>query len=185
LVEQAGQLVSKERLLQEVWPDATVSDAALTVCIGELRRLLGDSARAPQFIETVHRHGYRFIAPVTRIGNHVQAAVPPRRPRSVSPPLVGRQTELRRLHAALTTVQNGERQVVLVTGEPGIGKTALLDAFVAQVTAATPLWTARGQCIAHYGAGEAYLPVLDALEQLCREADGEQVLAQLEQYAPT
>ena len=185
LVEQAGQLVSKERLLQEVWPDVTVSDAALTVCIGDLRRLLGDSARAPQFIETVHRHGYRFIAPVTRTGGQMQAKETLQRPRSVPPRLVGRQTELRRLHDALTTVQNGERQVVFITGEPGIGKTTLLDTFVAQVTVATPLWTARGQCIAHYGASEAYLPVLEALEQLCREADGEQVLAQLERYAPT
>src|SRR5262245_31092808 len=62
LVEQAGRLVTKSALLDAVWPDTTVSDAAaLTVCIGALRRELGDDPRAPRFIETVSRRGYRFI----------------------------------------------------------------------------------------------------------------------------
>jgi predicted ATP-dependent serine protease len=104
-----------------------------------LRRLLGDAARTPQFIETVHRYGYRFIAPVTQSGGQMQASVAPHLPRPVSPLLVGREAELRRLHDCLAKAQGGERQVVFVTGEPGIGKTALLDAFVAQFSAAMPL----------------------------------------------
>ena len=48
-----------------------------------------------------------------------------------------------------------------------------------------PLWVARGQCIAHYGAGEAYLPVLDALGRLCREPGSEPLLTALAQHAPT
>src|SRR5262245_18832930 len=63
LVDHAGQLVTKETLLQAVWPDTIVSDAALTVCIRELRQALHDNAKASQYIETVHRRGYRFIAP--------------------------------------------------------------------------------------------------------------------------
>jgi DNA-binding winged helix-turn-helix (wHTH) protein len=61
LVAQAGQLVTKESLLQAVWPEAVVSEAVLTSCIGELRKALGDTAQAPRFIQTVHRRGYRFI----------------------------------------------------------------------------------------------------------------------------
>jgi len=61
LLEQAGQLVTKEALLEAIWPDAVVSEAVLTVCIGELRKALRDSAQAPRFIQTVHRRGYRFI----------------------------------------------------------------------------------------------------------------------------
>src|SRR5206468_3414950 len=61
----AGQLVSKEALLNAVWPQTYVSDVVLMVCIRELRRALGDDAKQPRYIETVHRRGYRFIAAAT------------------------------------------------------------------------------------------------------------------------
>ena len=64
LVREAGKLVSKDRFLEEVWRGVPVTDEALTQCIKTLRRQLGDSAAAPVFIETVPKHGYRFIAPV-------------------------------------------------------------------------------------------------------------------------
>jgi predicted ATPase len=54
----------------------------------------------------------------------------------------------------------GQRQCVFITGEAGIGKTTLVDAFVAQVQAMEPVWLGRGQCIEQYGAGEAYLPLM-------------------------
>ena len=63
LVEHAEQLVTKEMLSQILWPGTYVSDSVLMVCIRELRKALGDEARAPRFIETVHGRGYRFIAP--------------------------------------------------------------------------------------------------------------------------
>src|SRR5262245_32598750 len=61
LVAHAGRLVTKEELFRAVWPDVTVSEAALTVCVAEIRRALGDDAKAPQYIETVHRRGYRCL----------------------------------------------------------------------------------------------------------------------------
>src|SRR5690242_9042997 len=64
LVEAGGELVTKERLLDTVWAETFVGDAVLKVSIGEIRRALGDACRAPRFIETVHRRGYRFIAPL-------------------------------------------------------------------------------------------------------------------------
>src|SRR4029450_9825520 len=63
LVERAGQPVRKEDLFAAVWSGTVVSDDALTSCIQELRRVLGDDARQPQYIETGDRYGYRFIAP--------------------------------------------------------------------------------------------------------------------------
>ena len=66
LVEHAGQVVSKAALLDALWPGVYVTDMAPMICIRELRKALGDDARVPQFIETVHRRGYRFIAPLTR-----------------------------------------------------------------------------------------------------------------------
>jgi DNA-binding winged helix-turn-helix (wHTH) protein len=64
LVRERGRLVAKDRFLEEVWRGVPVTDEALTQCIKTLRRQLGDSAADPRFIETVPKHGYRFIAPV-------------------------------------------------------------------------------------------------------------------------
>jgi len=64
LVGEAGRLVTKDRFMAEVWRGVPVTDEALTQCIRTLRRQLGDDAAAPRFIETVPKHGYRFIAPL-------------------------------------------------------------------------------------------------------------------------
>lgn len=64
LVGAQGELISKERFLDEVWRGVPVTDEALTQCIKTLRRQLADDAGSPRFIETVPKHGYRFIAPV-------------------------------------------------------------------------------------------------------------------------
>jgi adenylate cyclase len=64
LVERAGQPVSKDDLFAAGWSGTVVSDDALATCIQELRRALGDDAKQPQYIETRHRYGYRFIAPL-------------------------------------------------------------------------------------------------------------------------
>ena len=66
LLSEAGQLVSKDRFLEQVWRGVPVTDEALTQCVRTLRRQLGDDAAAPRFIETVPKHGYRFIAAVER-----------------------------------------------------------------------------------------------------------------------
>src|SRR5512134_3085958 len=66
LAEHRGRLVTKDDLLATVWRDTVVSDAALSSCIRDLRRVLVDSSDAPRYIETVHRRGFRFIGPVAR-----------------------------------------------------------------------------------------------------------------------
>ena len=68
LVRESGRLVSKDRFMDEVWRGIPVTDEALTQCIRTLRRQLGDEASRPRFIETVPKHGYRFIAPVEAAG---------------------------------------------------------------------------------------------------------------------
>ena len=180
LITRPGQVVTKEELFQVVWPQIVVSDTALTSCMKELRQVLRDDAQRPRYIETVHRRGYRFIAPLST--QPVQGSKSEQRP---TPPLVGREKELRQLHAWLNNALRGERQIVFITGEPGIGKTALVEAFLAQVAAAGAAWIGRGQCIEHYGVGEAYLPLLEALGRLCREPGSERLIAVLDQYAPT
>jgi TolB-like protein/Flp pilus assembly protein TadD len=66
LAENAGEVVSKERLMRSVWPDAFVGDDVLTRCISELRRVFGDDAKEPRFIQTIPKSGYRLIARVSR-----------------------------------------------------------------------------------------------------------------------
>ena len=79
LVEHPGQLLTKAALLEALWPETTVSEVVLSVCMRELRQALGDDARRPRFIETVHRRGYCFIG-------HLPTVHPSAPPPS-SPPL--------------------------------------------------------------------------------------------------
>lgn len=81
LAREAGKLVSKDRFHQEVWRGVPVTDEALTQCIKTLRRQLGDDAANPRFIETVPKHGYRFIAPIAASGG------PPTPPTPVIAPM--------------------------------------------------------------------------------------------------
>ena len=199
LAEHPAQLVTKDALLDAVWPDTTVSEAAMTVCIRELRQALEDDAQAPRFIETVRGRGYRFIASVTIVDRSpasTRADGPPGtafRPaplrqesmllRPVS--LVGREIELARLHQWFDTALQGVRRVGFIIGEAGIGKTTLVDAFVAQVENEETLWIGHGQCVDQYGAGEAYLPLLEAVGRMCRGPEGEHLLALLRRQAPS
>lgn len=64
LVAHAGQVVTKEALLEAVWPGTVVSEGVLKTSMGKLRQALGETARTPYYIDTVHGRGYRFIAPV-------------------------------------------------------------------------------------------------------------------------
>jgi DNA-binding winged helix-turn-helix (wHTH) protein len=191
LVSQAGQLVTKEALLDAVWPDTVVSESILTVAMRTLRQVLGDQARTPRFIETVHGRGYRFIAPVSPTmppegPMMLRRAGRPLLPTVSHPPLfVGRDVELARLAQWWTTVQQGQRQIGCIVGEPGIGKTALVETFVAQVRATEDVWVGHGQCLDHYGAGEAYLPVLEALGRLGRSPEGAPLVTLLRHYAPS
>ena len=76
LAGQAGRLVSKQELLSTVWPGVFVGDAVLKSTIRELRKALGDDSHEPRFIETAHRRGYRFMAPVTAIAAGGAPAAP-------------------------------------------------------------------------------------------------------------
>jgi DNA-binding winged helix-turn-helix (wHTH) protein/Tfp pilus assembly protein PilF len=64
LASRPSQLVTKEDILRELWPDVAVTDNAITQAVSELRQALGDNATAPRFVQTVPRRGYRFIAAV-------------------------------------------------------------------------------------------------------------------------
>jgi DNA-binding winged helix-turn-helix (wHTH) protein len=77
LVSEGGRLIPKTRFMDEVWNGVPVTDEALTQCIKTLRRQLGDDATSPRFIETVPKHGYRFIAPVEWLDGDAGAPASP------------------------------------------------------------------------------------------------------------
>jgi DNA-binding winged helix-turn-helix (wHTH) protein/tetratricopeptide (TPR) repeat protein len=197
LVRSAGEVVTKDQLLAAVWPDVVVTEGVISACLRDLRRALGDDPKHPRYIATAHRIGYRFMAEVTSDPQPLLDSGPATA--SAALRFVGRQSELGRLHAAWAKAARGQRQLVFVTGEAGIGKTELVDVFVAQVSGglSTPgvdkeersnrggLRLARGQCVELYGAGEPFLPLLEALGRLCREAGGGHFVTLLRRHAPT
>jgi pimeloyl-ACP methyl ester carboxylesterase/DNA-binding winged helix-turn-helix (wHTH) protein len=86
LATRAGRLVSKQELLDAIWPNVFVGEAVLKGTIRDVRRALGDDSHAPQFIQTAHRRGYRFVAPVVAEDGHAAppAAVPAVGPRTTA-----------------------------------------------------------------------------------------------------
>src|SRR5271157_1941393 len=182
LVERAGRLVTQDELLEAVWPDTFVQPEVLKYQVADIRGKLGDRARNPLFIETLPRRGYRFVAAVTeREPAGGLAPASPDRGR-----LVGRESELDALRACLRKALQGQRQIVFITGEPGIGKTSLVDEFQRRAAAEEPnLRIARGQCVEGYGGAEPYYPMLEALGQFCRGSEGNRVVEILAAQAPT
>jgi serine/threonine protein kinase/pimeloyl-ACP methyl ester carboxylesterase/tetratricopeptide (TPR) repeat protein len=99
--------------------------------------------------------------------------------------LVGRKEELRTLGRLFRATCRGSRQLAFVAGEPGIGKSSLVEMFLQQVQLPGQLRVGQGQCLDHRGPGEPYMPVLDALGRVCRGKHGAELVAVLQQYAPT
>ena len=173
LVEHAGRLVTHDELLSALWPDSFVQPEVLKSHILAVRQALGDDAKNPQFIETVPKRGYQFIASVR--GPSTPTLTPTILAVELSSrKLVGRSKEIGHLSSCLQRMFENQRQIVFVTGEPGIGKTSLVDQFLHLAALDYPgLRVARGQCIEGYGGKEAYYPILEALGRLCEGSEGE------------
>jgi DNA-binding winged helix-turn-helix (wHTH) protein/tetratricopeptide (TPR) repeat protein len=180
LVEHAGNLVPQSDLIERLWPDTFVQPEVLKSHIRDLRSALGDDARHPRFIETCHRRGYRFIAPVEDPETQTRGL-----PASISS-LVGRDECLEALNSSFQEACKGKPQLVFVTGEIGIGKTTLLNAFESNIRHRLPdAVIVRGQCVEGFGGPEPYYPVLEAVSMLLRMPGWEAVVDVLARHAPT
>jgi predicted ATPase len=185
LAQHAGHLISKEELLQHVWAGTQVTPKALTVCIHAIRATLGDSEATPQFIETQGKQGYRWIAEM-REGRREANPLSPQvsRPNPQASSFVGREKNLAQLQEWYTAASAGTCTLGFVSGEAGIGKTTLVNQFVAGLRAAGQAWIGVGQGVQYHGTGEAYLPVTTVLSQFVRGAAQGEVRAVLQQHAP-
>jgi len=174
LLAHPGRLVSKAEVRTQVWGGTHVTDTVLRVCVQEIRAALGDVAAAPRYLETIGRQGYRFL-----VEGDLESP-----PVLTASPIVGRQGEVIFLEARYQQAAQGTRQVVFVSGEAGVGKTTVVDLWLGRLGSRNGVQMARGQCVEHYGAGEPYLPILEALGQLSRGPGGMEVVAVLRRQAP-
>jgi DNA-binding winged helix-turn-helix (wHTH) protein/tetratricopeptide (TPR) repeat protein len=194
LVGRPGHLVTKEALHRAIWADTAVSDDTLTKSIGELRQALGDSSRSPRFIQTVHGRGFRFVAETRDLGDATSGPTATAETWRLTAPshigatgltFVGRQPELGRLHECFRLAGQGARQFVFITGEAGIGKTALTEAFLSSpVFRASDVCVLHGQCVEQHGQREPYMPMLEALERAMRSSLGPTLIPLLRGVAP-
>lgn len=184
LAERPGLLVSRDQLLEALWPGVAVTPETVNKSISELRVALGDDDKPARYIETANRRGYRFLVDLLSDRPHPAMAAPAAplepvidRARPLHP-LVGRDRELAELASALELAHAGQPQVRMVSGPAGIGKTALVTGFLESAAvrgSVGPLLVLRATCFEQHGPAEPLLPVLQALESLARrssERDG-------------
>lgn len=179
LVSHPGQLVTKDELLNAVWAGTFVGEAVLKVAIRQIREALDDDSGAPQFVETAHRRGYRFIGEIgednpsppndQKIRSPKSIPALPSRAPDYLQGVVGRDETLARLRSSLSSALQGQRRILFVSGEAGVGKTALLDTFLRSIASDHNIRIGHGQCLEQYGTSEAYMPVLEAIGRLARQ----------------
>lgn len=162
LVDNPQRLITHDELLEALWPETYVQPQVLRTYVLELRKLLGDDPTSPRFIETVPKRGYRFLAPIV---SHDHAGAH----HSI---LVGRTAELSLLHDRFVSARNADRPTLFLSGEPGIGKTTLIDAFCDRICREhAAVRIARGQSIEGFAGKETFYPVREALNGLCSPED--------------
>src|SRR5262249_7977480 len=143
LAERPGRLVTKQELLDAIWPDIHVTEGVLKRAVLEIRKALADPVEEPRFIQTLHRRGYRFLAADPQpASDHVpdHAGV------------VGRTQEFVQLDAWFEDAKTGSRQIIFITGEAGLGKTTLVDQWMLSLRRQPQsAVVARGRCLQQFG----------------------------------
>jgi DNA-binding winged helix-turn-helix (wHTH) protein len=148
LVSECGQLVEKQRIFDEIWKGVFVSDAALTQCIKDIRKQLGDDASNPRYIRTVPKHGYIFIGNVVETETNsmvIGSSFVPIQPESPAVRLIasrpykfldyfteqdrnlffGREAEIEAISSQILA-----RRSFILHGRSGVGKSSILRAGV-------------------------------------------------------
>jgi DNA-binding SARP family transcriptional activator/predicted ATPase len=166
-------------------PDTHAARVAALVAFEDLReRLRCDLGVAPA--PAVVERARALAAIVAPTSSATLPSVAQRAPAiQASSRIVGRTHEQHALSDALARAANGQGNVVCISGEPGIGKTTLVEAWLAErAGTGVSMWVARGRCSERMAGVEAYLPVLDALDELISARDGPAAAAVVRRVAP-
>jgi len=183
LLEHAGQAVAKEELMKYVWPDSFVEEGNLNRNVSTLRRALEEKPSDHRYIETIPKTGYRFVAPVRSIEYQPPTGV--MRPVAVHSPhhVVGREAEGNVLAHAFEQAQKGRGGVVCINGDVGLGKSALVDAFIEDlVRDGQAFHLARSRCSESLTTSEPFMPWIESLGGLAEEPA---ISAVMESVAPS
>lgn len=180
LAERPDTLVSGDELHQRVWRGVAVTPHTLTVVISELRRLLRKYDPSVR-IETHYGRGYRLVVDAISTTGAVEV-----RGGAADPLFVGRDNDLRSLAELWRQARDGRRQIVLVDGLPGVGKTTLVEQFLHRLLHGSDdvegeRFVVRARCSVITGS-EAFLSVIEALESC---GDEEMILPALRESAPS
>ncbi len=168
MVRRPGQLVTKNDLVKHVWQGRALSDTVLTGAISRLRKALVNTDEN-ELVVSVYGRGYRFAGAVKQraassIGPEAETALPARPQRQV--PFVGRSSALERVDAALAQARTGRGRIVVIAGEPGIGKTHLAEVSVERA-AEVAVPSAWGHCRALEN-GPPFWPFIQLLRSALR-----------------
>jgi DNA-binding winged helix-turn-helix (wHTH) protein/predicted ATPase len=193
LIERRDRVVTRDELFASLWKGKVVSDSALSSRLRAIRRALNDSGAAQRVIQTVHGRGYRFIAKLAVEEGERQveraattASRPPVNPAPSTPPMVvGRDVELGKLSALLERALSGATTFAFVSGDSGVGKTTLVNAFVSGQCETVHARVLRGHCSSEVDSTEPYLPLVDALRSAARSAFANDVDRVLHARAPS
>ena len=135
LLQHRDRVVSKDELLDGVWAGQVVSESVLPKCVAAARRLVGDGSSRQKIIQTVHGRGYRFVADVRALVSAPPADLPSAvgdTEDAAGSPFVGRERAMERLRQGLWAAAGGHGRVLLLVGEPGIGKTRTAEELAAE-----------------------------------------------------
>ena len=172
LVERRGQLVTREEILERVWGKGVFVDSenSINTAVRKVRQALNDDPEAPHFVATVPARGYRFVAEIRAPKTSSAEQFRARPPRA----MVGRERELASLLSGLDDAASRHGRMVLISGEPGVGKTRMADE-VAAAADAKRMAILVGHCSEHDEA-VAYLPFVEILEDFIDRASNPDVL---------
>ncbi|MFK7897166.1 MAG: AAA family ATPase [Myxococcota bacterium] len=174
LVANRERVVSKAEILDHVWPGEAISESVLPRSVAVIRRAVGDTRAEQRVVETIHGHGYRFVASVEEPVGEAKPVEAAKRSSDEGErnDFVGRKRSLGRLAYAFDETLAGRGRIALLVGQPGIGKTRTLEEQLARVGGRAAIHV--GGCFEGNGA-PVYWPFVQVLRSLIRGMDDEQM----------
>jgi DNA-binding winged helix-turn-helix (wHTH) protein len=167
LLEHAGEVVTKEQLVKHIWPDSFVEDGNLNRNVSTLRKALGEKPSDHRYIETVPKLGYRFSAPVRTLPYRGSCSNGRKRPAAPVGHIVGRDNERQQLRSAFELARDGHGSLIGIAGDVGLGKTALVDAFLRDlVQDGQSFQLARSRCSEALIEHEPFMPWIEGFSGL-------------------